>query len=230
MSPTRHLPKSFWLHIFAACCAIFALSACAGIGGKAQLYVLNPSTSFAADTPSVSWQLAIAIPVAPANLDTTRITLNQSAIKTDYFANADWTDRTPIVVQNQLVKAFENSGKLKNVFRDAGALRADYVLETEIRDFEAQYDQPNAVPDVVVRIESKLIKVSDNEIAGSFIAEKTVQASQNHIDSIVSAFNNALGAVLQQTVEWTLRTVPAAPAKRIHHRRRAKPPSEPATP
>ena len=138
------------------------------------------------------------------------------------------------MVQNQLVKAFETSGKLKNVFRDSGALRADYVLDTEIRDFEAQYAQPNAAPNAVVRIESKLIKVANNEIVGSFIAEKSVQASQNQIDSIVGAFNEALGAVLQQTVEWSLRTGPAAPVKRVHHRHRAKPhaapDAQPATP
>jgi cholesterol transport system auxiliary component len=235
MRPTLSLPKLSWPHIFAAGCVILALTACAGVGGKtAQLYVLNPSTNVAADTPSVNWQLAIAIPVAPANLDTTRIALNQSAIKTDYFASAEWTDRTPVVVQNQLVKAFDASGKLKNVFRDSGALRADYVLDAEIRDFEAQYAQPNAAPNAVVRIESKLIKVANNEIVGSFIAEKSVQASQNQIDSIVGAFNEALGAVLQQTVEWSLRTGPASPVKRVHHRHRAKlqaaPEAQPATP
>jgi cholesterol transport system auxiliary component len=235
MSPTRRLPTPFWPHILVAGCAILALTACGGVGGKtAQLYVLNPSTNVAANAPSVPWQLAIAIPVAPANLDGTRIALNQSAIKTDYFANADWTDRTPILIQNQLVKAFETSGKLKNVFRDNGALQADYVLETEIRNFEAQYSQPRGAPNVVVSIASKLIKLSNHEIMGSFIAEKTVQASQNNIDTIVGAFNEALGAVLQQTVDWTLRTGPAAPAKRVrhrHHPRPATPPeAQPATP
>lgn len=201
--------------IFAAGAAVI-LAGCSVIGPVSyQLYTLHPSPPQAVDAPSVAWQLAVGVPEAPANLDTSRIALSQSRTTMDYFANAAWTDRATTLVQAFLIEAFENSGKVKAVSRDVFALHADYLLQTELRAFQAEYAQPSAAPQVVVRIKSKLVKLSDREIVGDFNSEKSVQAQANNLDSIVTAFNEALGVALHETVEWTLRTAPPpeAPVK-----------------
>ena len=222
--------RTRYLSILAAGLAALALSACGGMGGKSsQLYVLNPPTDVKTNAAAnMNARLAITIPDAPAYLDTTRIALSHSATTTDYFASADWTDRVPVLVQNALVKSFEGSGKLKAVFRDTGMFTAEYQLQTELRSFEAQYAGSKGPPSVVVRLAIKLIKQPDRDIVGSHVAEKTVQADQNNLNSIVGAFNAALGAILQQTVDWTLRTIPVKPAKPVHKRKRAKA-AKPAT-
>jgi cholesterol transport system auxiliary component len=194
---------------FAACAALVIVAGCGVIGPTSyQLYTLRPSPSQSVEAPNAAWQLAVAVPEAPANLDSSRIALSQSRTTMDYFANAAWTDRATTLVQSFLIEAFENSGKVKSVSRDVLALHADYLLQTELRDFQAEYAQPNAAPQAVVRIKSKLVRLPDREILGTFTAEKSVQAGANNLDSIVTAFNEAMGVALQQTVEWTLRTAP----------------------
>ena len=224
MMRTSHLPMPAWRHILATSCAILVLGACSGIGNNKgpQLYTLQPPDATKSDAPSMPWQLAVGVPDAPANLDSVRIALSQSATTTDYFANAEWTDRAPIMVQNLLIQSFDNSGKVKAVFRDTATLHTDYVLQTEIRDFEAQYAQPNTAPQAVVRVEARLLKMPDRDIVGAFNAAQKTQAQQNNLTSIVTAFNTAIGAALQQTVDWTLRTMPVMPEKKQHHRHRRK--------
>src|ERR1700680_822734 len=144
MMRTSRLPIPAWRHILAAGCAILLLGACSGIGNSKgpQLYTLQPLATTTSEAPSLPWQLAVGVPDAPATLDSVRIALSQSATTTDYFANAEWTDRAPIMVQNLLIQSFDNSGKVKAVFRDTATLHTYYVCQTEIRDFEAQYAQP----------------------------------------------------------------------------------------
>ncbi len=45
----------------------------------------------------VPWRLAVATPDAPASLDTARSALTRSATTMDYFANAAWNDRIPLM-------------------------------------------------------------------------------------------------------------------------------------
>jgi cholesterol transport system auxiliary component len=227
MTRTSHLPMPAWRHILAAGGVILVLGACSAIGSKPpQLYTLQAPAVEANDIESLPAQLAIAVPDAPANLDSTRIALSQSATTTDYFANAEWTDRAPILIQNLLIESFENSGKIKAVFRDTAALHADYLLQTEIRNFEAQYSEPHAAPQVVVRIESRLLRMPDRNIVGTFNATEQTQAEKNNVDSIVTAFNAALGAALQQTVAWTLHTLPAKPEKKRRRMHKRTPPAQ----
>lgn len=221
------------------CGAFVLLAGCGGMSGKAsQLYVLNPSTDVKSSAEASTKNLAVSMPNAPAYLDTTRIALSRSSTTTDYFAGSDWTDRVPVLVQDLMVKTFEKSGKVKTVFRDSGMFKADYGLQVEIRNFEAQYAGSSGAPKVDVSFELRLIKQPERDIVASHTVDKSVQAGANNLDSIVGAFNEALGGALAETVDWTVQTMPTAtPPKKAHrkrHHRKAKAEapaeSQPATP
>jgi cholesterol transport system auxiliary component len=177
------------------------------LGGKdpPHLYTLQPATSFAPDLPTVRAQLAVATPQAAQSLDIERIVLAHSPTSFDYFADAAWADRTPMMIQGLLVESFENSGRIQAVGRDSGDVRADSLLQTELRNFEARYDSPDQPPQIIIRIGVKLIKVPDRRMVGTMNAEGQGKADRNDITSIVTAFNDTLGPVLRQIVEWSLR-------------------------
>ncbi len=130
-----------------------------------QLYRLQPNIAvppdLPPDLPAVRWQVAVAMPDAPEAFDTERIALSRSNTTLDYFGNAAWTDKVPELLQGLLIAAFEDTGKMVAVSRDAADLRSDYLLQCEIRDFHARYDDPADMPTVDVRIESKLIKMPE---------------------------------------------------------------------
>jgi cholesterol transport system auxiliary component len=181
------------------------LSGCSVLQGPAvpQLYVLRPQVPMSMG-PRVAWRLAVAAPDAAASLDTSRIALTRSATTMDYFANAAWTDRVTLLVQRQLIQAFDSSGRIVSVDRDTSGLEADYVLQTEIREFQARYDTPDGAPQIVVNIQAKLARMPQREIATSLSAVQQAMAAANDLDNIVVAFNQAAGAAIAQIVAGTL--------------------------
>lgn len=185
------------------------LGGCAGgiIGPSSpppQIYTLDPPSGAVPDAPNVDWQLVVAVPVAPAVLDTQRIALERAPNTMDYFANSQWTDRLSLVLQSLLVQAFEASGKIRAVGRETAGIRADYVLETELRNFEAYYAVPDTPPKIRVRMTAKLLGALSHEIAGITEAAQEVPAAANDMTSITAAFASATGPVVAQIVNWTL--------------------------
>ena len=194
------------------------LSAALGLAGCSaftsappSLYVLQPKTTYDTNLPTVGYQLVVTVPDAPQSLDSARIALARSPTTIDYFANSAWTDRAPVMVQDLLVESFENTRKIVSVGRDTSGLRADYVLLTDLRDFEARYyEGTNKPPQVRVRLTAKLIKMPEREIIGGLDAVKLADAEHNDIDSIVAAFGEATGNAMKMIVQWTLRTAPTS--------------------
>jgi cholesterol transport system auxiliary component len=171
-----------------------------------QLYRLTPLAVPTARGPSPHTQLVVDTPVAPQSLDTDRIALTRSPTRLDYYADAAWTDRAPVLLQGLLVEAFENTGRLAAVGRDAGTLTPDYLLETELRDFEARYAGPHdRMPIVVLRLVSKLVRVPARQLTASLLVTEQEPAAGSRLDSVVEAFDAATGRAIARVVDWSLR-------------------------
>ncbi|MGZ5989564.1 MAG: ABC-type transport auxiliary lipoprotein family protein [Rhizomicrobium sp.] len=193
----------------------FVLSACSNIIGPpeaAPLYVLKPASPAVKNGPPAHWQLTVVLPESSDSLDTTRIMLLQPGGQMDYYANANWQDRLPFVVQGTLVEAFEASGRMPAVGRDTEGLKSDFLLVTDIRDFQARYDVPDTAPVAMVRIVAKVVAARTRTIVMSIDAHSEIQAGQNSVPSVVGAFNQALSAVQARIVEAVLNAPPPSPA------------------
>ena len=57
----------------------------------------------------------------------------------EYYARAQWSDRAPQMVQTLMIESFENSQRIIAVGRDVVGLRADFILKSELREFQAEY-------------------------------------------------------------------------------------------
>ncbi len=204
--------KSYCAGAFAFLLALL-LAGCGSLLGPSnpppQIYVLKPQLTVLGDAPAVSWQLAVSRPEMAQMLDTDRIVLVRGAIM-DYYADAQWTDPTSRLLQELLVEAFEKSGKILGVGRDTGEVRADYILQTQVRDFEAQYQGGNGAPTVSVVISAQLTAARTRDVTASFEATKSVPAAQNTVPAVVEAFDAATSAALEDIARWALRTPSAA--------------------
>lgn len=176
-----------------------------GQGPLPDLYRLTPKSTFAPDLPTVEWQLLLEPPLTNASIDTTRIGLQRSSTSVEYYARANWSDRAPQMIQTLMVESFENSGRIVAVGRDSVALRADYILKSDLREFQAEYLGGNN-PQVHVVIIARLVKMPRRSIIGSKKFEAVIAAESDNMDAIIAAFDEALGKVLKRLVEWTLIT------------------------
>jgi cholesterol transport system auxiliary component len=195
---------------------VLGLAGCSGLFGGSSpphLYRVTPKSTYPSNLPHPSVQLLIDLPLTPAGLDTARIALTRSAVSIDYFADAEWTDRVPLLVQTALLQSFENSRTITAIDRESVGLRADFILKPEIRHFEAVYDSANGRPEVWVEINVRLVNPSDREVVAQTSFEQRRRASANDVPSIVIALDDALGAVIKDIVVWTV-TNPALAKKR----------------
>lgn len=181
-------------------------SSCAlpGGGEPPQLYTLTPKSTFDASLPRVDWQLVVERPVASAGINTQRIAVQRTPVTLDYFARASWTDQAPALVQTLLIESFENSGKIRAVTRESSQLRADYILQIELREFQAEYDKAGQPPQAHVRLNGKLIRMPDRTIIANQTADRLVRAEKSDMENVVLAFDEALGKAMKQMVEWAL--------------------------
>jgi cholesterol transport system auxiliary component len=176
-----------------------------------RYFRLTPKNTFDPDLPDVDWQLILETPTADAALDTTRLALMRSPHEIEYYARANWTDRTPQMVQTLMVESFENSRHIVSVGRESIGLRADFRLKSELREFHAEYFE-GGLPKARVGLNIKLVAMPRRVIVASTDEEAVIEAERDDIEAVVEAFDQALGKVLKVLVAWTIR------AGEEHHR------------
>jgi cholesterol transport system auxiliary component len=209
--PTARLSRRFVPSIL-----ILTLAGCSGLlggGAPAHLYRLTPKSTYPPNLPHRSVQLLVDEPLAPAGLDKSRIALSRSPVSIDYFADSEWTDRAPLLVQTAILQSFENSRAVTAIDRESVGLRADFILKTELRHFEAVYDWSEGPPEIWVAVNVRLVKPSSREVVAQTSFERRRRASANDVPSVVSAFDEALGGVMKDIVVWTV-TNPALSVNR----------------
>ncbi len=202
--PIRKLILAVGLVAATAACGVLP-----DIKTPTELYTLSPKSTFEPNLPNVYWQLSVETPVAPANLNTGRMAISATRLSTDYYATSAWTDRAPLMVQTLMIESFENSKRIVAVGRESTGLRANYLLQTELREFQAEtYHGPKPV--ARVRVNAKIIRMPERQIIGSASFERCREADGTDVPQVVAAFDDALGAVLRRMVGWVLTTPPPA--------------------
>ena len=145
-------------------------------------------------------QLTIATPVASADLDSTRVALSRQPGTIEYFADGAWADNAPNLIQNRLVEAFEINGAIKAVGREAAGLQPDLVLQTELRDFQAEYVDAEAPPKGHIRLTAKLIALPQRRIIHFQVVERSEPAASQSLPEIVRALDVAASAAIREIV------------------------------
>lgn len=198
------------LFVFAAA---LALVGCSDILPKPApppaLYRLTAATSFAA-AASAPVQLEIAAPTAEAALDTTRIALSRSPTTLDYFADAAWTDRLPVVLQARLLDSFDNAHRLIALAGAASAAHGDAVLTIELRHFEAQYAGAGP-PRWRIELTADIISAADRKVIATRTFTGEAAAAQNDMTAIVDAADEAWRGVATEIVDWAVDTLATRP-------------------
>jgi cholesterol transport system auxiliary component len=194
---------------------LLSLTGC-GILPKVQdpttLYTLTPKTLFPDNLPKVKWQLVVEMPTAAAGIDSSRIALTHNPFTIEYYAKAAWTDNATGMVQSLIVESFERTGRILAVGRESAGLKPDYILKTDLREFQAKYANGDPIPTVLVRMNAKLVAMPQRRIVGAITTDKSVKAAGSKFEDVLVAFDDAIGHVLREIVVFTLKTPGQTPA------------------
>ncbi len=119
---------------------ILALAGCSGLLGAkepAQLYRVTPKSTFPANLPHRSVQILIDVPLSPSGLDSSQIALTRSAVSIDYYADSEWTERVPLLVQTALLQSFENSKAINAIDREFARAASGFHPQNRVAAFRS---------------------------------------------------------------------------------------------
>ena len=193
--------------LIAFAAAVLLVAACGQLGGQQgapDLYTLSPAAVGSSSTAPVAWQLAVDEPVAPGGLDSNRVVAMPAPRELKYVFNMRWIDAAPKMIQSLLVQSFEKSGRIRAVDRQSVGQHADFLLKTELRDFQAEYFGGAAIPTVHVRLQAKLVRLPREAMIDMREFEMTVKPQSGKPSDLVAGFDEALGRVMADIVTWAL--------------------------
>jgi cholesterol transport system auxiliary component len=172
---------------------------------KEPLALYAPEARVQADPawPTVAWQLQIPRPHASELLDSPRIVVRPSDGELQVYHGAIWAEPAPDMVQDAVLHAFEDSGRIRGVARRGSGVAGDYELLLDIRRFQSDY-AGGSVPNAEVEIVAKLIANRTNTVVATRTVRQSVPAGGTAIDEVSRAFGTALSATVQEIVGWTL--------------------------
>ncbi|WP_348749349.1 ABC-type transport auxiliary lipoprotein family protein [Pseudomonas rhodesiae] len=183
--------------------ALALISACSILpkADPSDVYRLASAQATAQGTP-VSWSLRVTKPQTSEFLDSSRIAVVPNGDLISSYANARWSDPTPVLLRNRLLDGFQRDGRVTLLSTDDTNLQADYELGGQLQAFQSEY-RGRAV-DVVIRLDARLVRGNDQRIIASRRFEVRQPVSDTQVPAVVAAFGQAGDQLNKQVVDWVV--------------------------
>jgi len=199
--------------------ALVAMSGCGGgllqsDGPPERIYTLRaaPSSPLHGAEP-LDVRLSVARPRVAPGLASERIAVRTGQHELDYYEGARWGDGAAVVVQSFLVDSLRQSGAFALVSSQAAPVAANYLLDLELRDFQAE-QEGDAAPVARVAFVATLIEIGSRRALASFDVVAEAPAAVNRLSAVVDAIERAAheaATELTRRLENALRQSGAAP-------------------
>ncbi|MFD2251314.1 cholesterol transport system auxiliary component [Pseudochelatococcus lubricantis] len=143
--------------------------------------------------------LTVTEPVALQSLDGNTIVVRGRGGELTMLSDAQWADRLPRLVQAQLLRAFEDAGRLGRVTRPNDGVVTVRQLNTELRQFNID----SATGEAVVEISARVVDTLSGNVlrARVFTGRVPVPGTVNG-PSAAATLDAALAKVLAEVVGW----------------------------
>ncbi len=176
----------------------------------ATRYVMATPPPAVSATPSAASQVDLAVgrPDVAPGLDTERIAVIRGH-ELDYYRGALWRGTVLDTVQAFLVTTLQEQKLFRSVAAEQARIGGEYLLDIEVRDFQAEYAGGAAIPTVRVSLTGRLIRIRDRQLIETITATTTKQAGENRLTSVAAAFESAMQQVSLEIASKTSAIVAA---------------------
>ena len=184
--------------------ALALVSACSILPkpDPSDVYRLAAAPATLQGTP-VAWSLRVTKPQTSEFLDSPRIAVVPNGDLISSYANSRWSDPSPVLLRNRLLDGFQRDGRVTLLSTDDTNLQADYELGGQLQAFQSEY-RGNTV-EVVIRLDARLVRGSDQRIIASRRFEVRQPVSDTKVPAVVAGFGLAGDQLNKQVVEWVVQ-------------------------
>ena len=187
------------------------LGAAASLGGCSALSSIN-----AAATPLDTYDLApaagsgagrgsgrtllVAVPNAPASINSDRIMVKPGAAAVTYLPDARWSDELPSLVQSLLIRSIAGTGRMGYVGPNEGGPVPDLALLSRIDAFHVEITGGAVIAKVDLSL--TLLRDRDQSVIRTATFRNEAAAVNDTPISIVRAFQTIMDALLPEIANW----------------------------
>jgi cholesterol transport system auxiliary component len=192
--------------------ALALVSACSILpkADPSDVYRLASSQTASQGTP-VSWSLRVNKPQTSEFLDSPRIAVVPNGDLISSYANSRWSDPSTVLLRNRFMDGFQRDGRVTLLSTDDTNLQSDYELGGQLLAFQSEY-RGSAV-EVVIRLDARLVRGSDQRIIASRRFEIHQPVSDTKVSAVVAGFGQAGDQLNKQVVDWVVQQGNAAPKR-----------------
>ena len=184
--------------------ALALVSACSILpkADPSDVYRLASTQTTGQGAP-VSWSLRVNKPQTSEFLDSPRIAVVPNGDLISSYANSRWSDPSPVLLRNRFMDGFQRDGRVTLLSTDDTNLQSDYELGGQLQAFQSEY-RGSAV-EVVIRLDARLVRGSDQRIVASRRFEVRQPVSDTQVPAVVAGFGQAGNQLNQQVVDWVVQ-------------------------
>jgi phospholipid/cholesterol/gamma-HCH transport system substrate-binding protein len=164
------------------------------------IYDLKAADRFEAPRRPLEPGLAIAEPTATTRLQTQRFLFASDEEPHDDFANAQWSDSLPALVQARLLQSFENYDIAHAPLRADALGSGGTRLVTDLRQFEIAVSPEAAVK---ISLSAKMID-GEGHLRAARIFEKSAPLERLTPSKAAPAFDKAFSELASDLILWTV--------------------------
>jgi len=192
--------------------ALALVSACSILpkADPSDVYRLASSQTASQGTP-VSWSLRVNKPQTSEFLDSPRIAVVPNGDLISSYANSRWSDPSPVLLRNRFMDGFQRDGRVTLLSTDDTNLQSDYELGGQLLAFQSEYH--GSAVEVVIRLDARLVRGSDQRIIASRRFEIHQPVSDTKVSAVVAGFGQAGDQLNKQVVDWVVQQGNAAPKR-----------------
>lgn len=189
-----------------AATVLVLLAGCSILGGSKEpttIYAPEVATTPDPSWPRAGWQLSISPTQAARFIDGSRIAVRPTPGELQVYKDARWAKRPGEQLEDAVLHALEDSGRIAGVARQASGIAADYKLAMDLRHFESDY-AGQAVPAATVEVSAKLLRSEDQAVVAARVFRQAEPAEGTDAAQVAQAFGRALATIGHDIAGWTL--------------------------
>ncbi|MEM9422434.1 MAG: ABC-type transport auxiliary lipoprotein family protein [Pseudomonadota bacterium] len=168
-------------------------------GELAPRLSLDPGGAMATKTPAHSGALVVMDPDAAAILNTFSVAVATGPYQYEYLADAEWTDRVPVLLRRFLEQRFENHMVFEAVGNQTEFPVGGYKLYTDVRAFHL--DRTGKTPTARIAYGARLLD-KKGKVLGVRVFSAAAHPNGTSQTDTARALNEAAATVSDETVAW----------------------------
>jgi len=168
---------------------------------RKTVYDLHAVESFESHRAALPSPLVVAEPTAIARLQTQRFLFTPDEEAPD-FADAQWSDSLPVLLQARLMQSFENYDIAHAPLRADSGVDGAFRLLIDLRRFEiALAPQPQAV----VALSARIVD-ANGTLKAAQVFQDAADIDALNPSKATTAFDKAFGSLARKLIAWTVQS------------------------